>query len=134
MKEEEKYSSIDYRISGDLNSIKRKPQKEYYKVILYLVGFCLAISLLSLYLLYSSNDELKSDNMRLKINNMRFLKQVDKSTSVIDSLNKINITILTNYLSNSDLKRINDDIQQINDNSKRIEFENQLMRELKIDE
>ena len=82
MKNEEKenYTPIDYRVKGDLESMKRKEKTNYNKIFYPLLGICLIISLFSLFLLNSSNKELKQSN-----------EVLSKSLQIIDSLNSLNL-------------------------------------------
>ena len=104
MKEEkDDYRPIDYRIKGDLASMKRNTKTNYNKIFYSLLTGCLAISLLSLFLLNSSNNELKESNAQLKESNAQLKEtnaqmglQIMKSGQIIDSLSQLNQTLKRN--------------------------------------
>ena len=91
MKEEkDDYKPIDYRIKGDLASMKSNTKTNYNKIFYSLLTGCLVISLLSLFLLNSSNNELKESNAQLKETNAQMEFQIMKSGQIIDSLSRLN--------------------------------------------
>lgn len=109
MKEEEKrqYQPIDYRVTDNLNSIKYKSKTNYNKIFYPLLVICLVTSFIAMILQSSKNRDLEM--------------QIEASTHSIDSLNSL-------IFSKSSMHLDNPEWLEINNISKKIKFENQVLK------